>query len=448
LRHPSKAGVLLLRVARALPALAWPGLCWAAAYAMAFGDVIGRRPVAALIVLVTIVTAPVVAALGRLARRLEGVESSTLGPLALCLVAVFCWREVAEGRNSGIELVLGILLGLLSIGSITVLARAWLRQPRVEARGLLFDLASLPRVVVAVGLLVCAARALPHRMTRPWAGETLAWLAWLAAPATAFLAVQTLRRIVTSVATAEERTGGSAIRTVQADDPVDDGEVSRRMLPVRHRGRSSLLRAQGYLHRLEWLRFPLDGPWDRLWLLPRVLFASVYHGIWPLAAMTAMWQASGREVAPLQALFAAALAPTFVGVRLRSRLYLLGIDYRRQVKHNLFAFACFAAAPTLLAAGVTAVIVGLEQRHLLVLTAMAAVLLLRSGWNGLTRRETERDMFAVAIGVLAIAASRWFPIVNWGTVVPVCVIGLLGVCLRLRRSEADLAHEVRERENP
>lgn len=439
LRHPSKAGVILLRIVRGLPALLWPGVCWAVAYALLLPRVLPAHPWAAAIALTTVSIAPLVSALGVLARRLEGVESSTLVPALLpVFAALVLWRVFSEPSLSAVQILLALVASVLGLAGLAAIVREGTRQPHVLARTLGVELASLPRLLVAVGL------ALPAAMRFP-SGSTVGLVAWIGAPATVLLAVHALRRIVTAVGHAEERTAGAAIHTVEAgEERPDERPFAPRALPTAHRGTPSLLRAQLYLHRRTHLR--LDGiasPMDVLFLLPGMVSCCLWHVWGPLLGALAVVAARDLGHATPLALLAGATAPAFVRVRLRHDLHLLGIDYTAQVRHDSRALLWFAAAPTLLAACIAAAVSGWTERTLLVVAAIAGTLALRAGWRGLARTETGRDGTALLAVFVVLVVSPFVPLVAWWTVGLALLAGIAGIRQRLHRREDDLAAELR-----
>lgn len=435
LRYPSKAGLVLLRLWHHLPAMAFLGACWAAGYAILIQDSLASDPWRSALLLLAVALTPLCWNVARLLARQIAGEVSALGPLLIpTLVAIYLLGTRGDAAWTWPAIVpcfLAAAVGVLATGRIVY---DWVRRPRLHLRVLAVELGLLPRLLVACGLLVPAA----HWHWLPAAGAPLLVLVLC-------LIGYSLLRLVTAVRYAEEETHGTWGRRVEPGDRQD--EPVHVVLPSRHRGQRSLMRAAFYLlRRTHWFRPGELRGLRMVRRLGRILPLLVFHGWGVWLAVLSMLGNAPTTSHTLLALTAGLTAPTFVTTALSTNLHRLGIDYVQQVRHNLRALWLCAALPTLAAAAITGAVLGFEGGWRILLI-IAATLAMRAGWRGLagvpeTQRRTSRDRLLPALALLAaglvLVPSAWPPFV-------VLVGGLLGVGLRLRRlDERALIEDMQE----
>lgn len=149
----------------------------------------------------------------------------------------------------------------------------------------------------------------------------------------------------------------------------------------------------------------------------------------------------------LAAVVAAALARRRADTDLAPRIHLLGVDWRRQVRANLRCFLVTAAPAVLAGACVGAASRGFDERSVVGIAAVAACVLLRAGWAGLTTVSSGRLTFGCGTILAATVAAPSVPVPS-DLVVPVigaiAAAGAAGIARLLLQSEADLGRWMRD----
>src|SRR5690606_17150019 len=121
-------------------------------------------------------------------------------------------------------------------------------------------------------------------------------------------------------------------------------------LPLRHRGRRSLLRAEWFLHVRKTLPRWQEVRADPLeHLHPGCLFMLIWHAWGVLLATSAIALTTPSNVHVLLPALAALMAPKLLSRAPDHERWLRGADYRQQMRHDLWCLAFLAALPTLLA---------------------------------------------------------------------------------------------------
>jgi hypothetical protein len=270
----------------------------------------------------------------------------------------------------GGDLSVPAILLLAAVGLIPLLGAASLHGLRVHP----LTSGQWPAVLLLATLLFLIAAPLDDLAT--WLDR--AWLSWTGPGALLLCGalLPCLLRAQFRAFQAAEAVGFPAGRKGRAGKSTGLRAAAFRSSPFLAR-RPGLWRAQAYLG---WKK-------DRLGLeRPLVVLAGYLFGVW------AVWAARDGASGLYLPAAAAFLASRFIGTdgidsEESRRLYLLGVDYREQVLHDLKALL-LVAAPLLLGIGLGTMLVlapasGLTEVRLAVLACMAGFLLLRAGARGL-----------------------------------------------------------------
>jgi len=419
---PSKTGVVLARVFERLPLLLMLGLCWAAAYAIRLGPLWHELPIRCGLLLVIAALTAIVWHCGRLVLGFAGLGESVLAPWAVVALLAFALSQSWPSRLSS-EVMTAFFV---AVAFAFQLYKKAFRGPRTLARTLLFELRTAPRIAVAAGLCV------PSAVITAVPTVVLA----LATAALVVGVVTGLDALCQLVPRAE-----TLPRVVPQRPPAEHRTIA---LPTHSTGRRSFVRALWSRHRakhLDWLG-AIDRPSKLVTLPGKIMLAVVFH-FWGVAlAAVAVAMSANDDVQATLALLAAVTAPTFVYHGLSQQLQLLGVDYREQVRNNVRAGLVFVLLPLVAIGGIQAVANEPDRARFAAVALLAGVTLVRIGWRGLTSELTRNILVAPAVIVAAAAATIVLPIhARIGLFVAgmAALVGLVGIGLRLRRSEATLA---------
>ncbi len=416
LRMPSRGGVLVARWVRSFPHFAWRGLAWS---------------------------------LFAFAKVSRFADPWTAGTWAL-LVAIGL-VPLANGLAQGLD--------RLQSEEATSIRSAFLSRI-LSSRGLL-------------GLLwatIIPLFILPISLVEP-AFVSSVWLCGpLALCIVVFLSYSFLRSQLDAVTRCEIPTGPWYAERKRAtpsqkeeDQPgnLSPGTFLSLARPGRGLWRAELECFQDEISKLtSWRR--ISGPEDfarRISGVLRLVFNALFLMRGPILGAAAVLEVGEPHFALPLAAASGFLASKFLGSWVGAlggessvRLYLLGVDFRDQVIQELKAMLIFAVLPTLGASLLAAVLAGFELSHLAMVLFIAAVFLLRVGWEGLLGfSETTaaggclRVFLAGAVVAFLIVGKVSFTAETILLIAAISgAIGALGLFNRLRRlREEDLRTAVR-----
>lgn len=352
------------------------------------------------------------------------------------------WSLVAAGK----VLAAG---GALTVPAITFMGVVFLSPGLVAACEGLYRLTEREgrrikenSVVVAAGISVGALFILGILPLEPLAWIP-GWAAWLGPPALFFWGWALASTI---------RGQRIAIRRAAIAGRARFAQTSRkartrsRRIPIGPspfiEGRRNLWRAQAYLWWKVWT-------WDIMRAGGLVMMGHLLQALPGALAVLAAGDRSGLALPALAAFLASRVIPiSGPGSGESLRFYLLGVDIREQVLHNLRALFLFAVPVTLAVTLGTALLLGLTTTRLGVIAVILSFILLRAGCRGLPRIP-ETSLRPVLLGFLVLLGLLFVPSCDGPTLLVVAAVvgllGLIGLARRiLRLEEARLRALMRE----
>ncbi|MCE9634560.1 MAG: hypothetical protein K8T90_02550 [Planctomycetes bacterium] len=434
LRAPSRSALVLGRLTRLGPWLAWVGACAAVAVSV-LGGARGWTAPTIVLVCLGMLLLPLVCvvrdSVGRaLTKSRDGRASWRTG---LVILALTIAAAGAVAWSCGLGALRGWWWALLivpsGVGAVADDGRMAARLP--------WALADAVWRLLAVGFL-CAPQRVFDAM--PSASVTVCATFFAIYP---FLAIPIFVRSLTTAAQSIEADFASVTPSDAATAAADRAPEPRRTygawppLPRAMPGRGLWRAAWEKWRAADVPRLPrraADGTgagaaaWAQfcgLAVLQIVLF-----GTGPLFAGLAAGVSSRPAAGPLLfAFFAALFARRAVADGLASRLYLLGVDYRTQTMVDLRAMLLAAALPSIGVALAAAAIRGFPQDAVVGVAGVAAFLLLRAGWAGIVG-ESKRAFGCLGVAVIpaivvAVGKSPASPTWILGCVTALGVVGLV-----------------------
>lgn len=443
--QPRKDSVLLHRLQAGLPQFLLLGASWSIACWLRLHGDLAARPLLLAAACAVAALAPLAWNVGALLGRLVAPGSSVSLPQIVVVALVVRWGlDPATWRGTdALDFAVRVFVLLFATGCVGSLVVAWWLRPRLEARAIAAEFVRLPRLCVVLLLWPSA----------PWLVAPAALPAIVFAGVAALLCLPfAVPKLLAAVRSAESETAGTLFQpatepsaTASETDDADDVASAARLV---HRGRSPW-RAAG---RMYWLR---SGPrWRAFASMTRLPGAVFVLCLWTVSVLFGygMLAAALRreEMAPAMSLIGAGLCTqSFFASSASALAHRWGVDWGAQARQQLLAVLLVAGLPLLLFGVGVATVLGWNETRVLALAAVAATVLLRAGWRGLTRdgemaRFDAGRQFAI---VAMVCVSLALPM-TWWTVGPALALGVAAIRLRVARwNEGELvAARVAQRE--